>query len=349
MSNLLRSLKDLISDRQHNRILRLSFPNNDGPQCEFVVNKLDAFEGLSRDFKFTIEILSNDSTLALKDLQGKLMSVELVRQDGTLRYFSGYCFSFRLKSAGNISFYEAKLRPWLKYLSLRNDCYIFHEKTLNEQATDIFADYASIAKWDFRYCDNQVPMTDAVQYNETDYNYLNRRWESAGLHSFYEHSAEGHVLIISSNSTRAEPVDGDSDILFHRHAGSTEENSISEWSPVRKITPGRARVGTFDFKNPQPDNMSAPSLNEQGNILDIESYEYTGAYGFKEPNDGLRLAGLRISEMDAKGKLYEAEGNNTQVQPGRWCSLVDPSGRYPFGDNRDTNANKWLYAVLYGT
>ncbi|MET3129760.1 type VI secretion system secreted protein VgrG, partial [Oxalobacteraceae bacterium GrIS 1.11] len=349
MSNALSSLKDLVSARQHKRILRLSFPNNDGPQCEFVVNKLDAFEGLSRDFEFTIEILANDSTLALKDLQGKLMSVEMVQQGGTLRYFSGYCFSFRLKRAGNITFYEARLSPWLKYLSLRNDSYIFHNKTLSKQATDIFGDYAGIAKWELRHCADQEPMTEAVQYNESDHNYLNRRWEAAGIHHFYEHNAKGHVLIISANSTRAEPIDGNSDILFHRHAGSTEENSISDWSPVRHITPGRMRVGTFDFKNREPWNSSASSLNQQGRVPSIESYEYTGAYGFKHPGDGKRLSALRMSEMDATGKLYEAVGNNTYVQPGRWCSLVDRHGRYPFGDNRDINANKFLIVEVHHT
>jgi hypothetical protein len=67
-------------------------------------------------------------------MQGKLLSVELVRGDGSLRYFTGYVFSFsRKKSDGSITFYEAKLGPWLKYLSLRNDNYLFHGKTLREQ------------------------------------------------------------------------------------------------------------------------------------------------------------------------------------------------------------------------
>lgn len=109
MGNAIDSLKALISARQNNRILRLTFPNNDGPRCEFVVEKLDAFEGMSRDFEFSIEILSNSAKIELKDIQGKLLRVELVQKGGTLRYFSGYCFSFRLKRAENIAFMK---RSW---------------------------------------------------------------------------------------------------------------------------------------------------------------------------------------------------------------------------------------------
>lgn len=131
MSNVIQNLCELVSGRQHNRLLRLSFPRNDGPSAQMLVNQLDAFEGVSRDFEFAVEILSDNANLELKALQGKLLCVELVRQDGTLRYFTGYCFAFRLKRAdGAIAFYEARLGPWFKYLSLRTNNYLFHNKPL---------------------------------------------------------------------------------------------------------------------------------------------------------------------------------------------------------------------------
>lgn len=127
MRKTLRGLEQLLSDYQHARILRLTFPHNDAPLSELLVNKLDASEGLSRDFEFTVELLADNATLELKDLQGKLLCVELVRQDGSLRYFTGYVFSFRfVKTDGDVAFYEARLGPWLKYLSLRTNCMLFH-------------------------------------------------------------------------------------------------------------------------------------------------------------------------------------------------------------------------------
>ena len=88
MASYRRSIHDLIYGRQYNRILRLAFPNNDAPASQFLVNKLDAVESLSKDFEFTVELLSDDAGIALKEMQGKLLSIELVRQDGSLRYGS---------------------------------------------------------------------------------------------------------------------------------------------------------------------------------------------------------------------------------------------------------------------
>lgn len=343
MGNVVERLKDLISARQNNRLLRLSFPNNDGPRCEFVVEKLDGFESMSRDFEFTIEILSDNGKLELKDLQGKLLSVELVQKGGTLRYFSGYCFSFRLKRAENIAFYEAKLAPWLRYLTLRKDSYLFHDANLREQTGSIFSDYGAHPVWDFKVYGDDVAMTDACQFNETDSNYLHRRWEAAGIHYFYEHNEKGHKLVLGDHSIRAAPIDGDPEIRFHLHGGAEEADAISEWSPVRVIEPASVRLGAFDFKNPRPQEISLPTLNQQGGVFNVESYEYTGAFGFKTYDAGDRLVRLRLEEMEAAGKYFEASGNNSRVVPGRWFSLVDRFGKYPFDNGRTTKSlNEFL-------
>jgi hypothetical protein len=68
-----RSIHDLVYGRQYNRILRLSFPDNDAPPSQFVVSKIDATESLSRDFEFTVELLSDEADVALKEMQGKLL------------------------------------------------------------------------------------------------------------------------------------------------------------------------------------------------------------------------------------------------------------------------------------
>lgn len=77
MGNVIDRLKDLISARQINRILRLSFPNNDGPRCELVVEKLEAFESMSRDFEFTVEILSDIRCMGWATTLSRVMLIPL--------------------------------------------------------------------------------------------------------------------------------------------------------------------------------------------------------------------------------------------------------------------------------
>ena len=342
MSTILQSLQEIINARQHNRILRLAFPNNDGPECELVVNSLHAVEGLSRDFEFTIELLSDKASLPLKDMVGKLLSVALVQANGTLRYFSGYCFTFRLKKAGNVSYYEATLGPWLKYLALGKDNYLFHNKTLREQTESIFTDYAIHANWDLRLTGDDPTMTDAMQFRESDHNYLHRRWEAAGWHYYYAHTERGHKLVLSDDSTQADPIDGDPEIRFHRHGGSREEEAISEWSSMRQIMPSSVALAAFDFKHPVPRHISVPTANQQGSVADTESYEYAGAYGFKDGAAGDAQARLRMEEMEALAKQFRAATNNRHVAPGYWLMFADRLDANPFGYSGDASRNQFL-------
>ncbi|WEF32424.1 type VI secretion system Vgr family protein [Pseudoduganella chitinolytica] len=323
MPDAIQGLQKLLADRQHNRLLRLSFPNSDGPDAELLVNSLDAVEGLSRPFDYTLELLSDDAHIHLKDLQGKMLSVQLVRKDGTLRYFTGRVFRFSLKKVdGGLAYYEAKVGPWLNYLSLRKDNYLFHEASLYDQTASIFSDYGALPDWDWRVATPPKPMTDACQFDETDANYLARRWAAAGLVYWFEHTEAGHKLVISDGTTAAEPVDGDPEVPYQRHGGAIEEDGIGDWSPSRQLVHGSVALTSYDFKSGRPAVLSLPTLNQQGDVPVIESYEYTGAFGFKDLADGDALARLRMQEIEARGKQFEGAGNCRQMMPGRWFRLT---------------------------
>lgn len=325
MSSLSQTIQALAQGRQHNRILRLSFTHGDGPSATLLANRLDAVEGLSRDFEYTVEVLADDANIPLKDMQGKLVTVSLVRGDGSLRYFNGYVFEFRLaKTDGGVAFYTMVLRPWLAYLKLRKDSYLFHGKNLREQTGDVFADYGTHPDWDCRVQGTDEVVTMACQFEETDHNYLHRRWEAAGWYYWYEHTEQGHKLILSDDSTKSPSIDGHgSEVRFQRHAGTMEEDAIGEWTPVRAIVPGQVALSAFNFKQPVPALIDLPTLNQQGDVLMAEQYEYAGAYGFRNRKDSEAMALLRMEEIESRGKQFEAGGNCRFAMPGRWFRLSE--------------------------
>ena len=322
----------LLNDPQHRRILRLSFPHDDGPQATLLAQQLDASEHLSRDFAYTVEVLSDDAGIALKDVLGRMVTVELVRGDGSVRYFNGHVFDFMLvRTDGGFAFYRMVLRPWLAYLKLRNDNYLFHNKTLREQTETVFAEYGAHADWDCRVGKEDPTVTMACQFGESDYNYLHRRWEAAGWYYWYEHTATGHRLVLADDSTAAPPIDGPGpEIRFQKHGGAVEEEAIGAWSPVRRIVAGRTVLSSFDFKHPLPTTVDVPTVVDQGNVLHVETYEYAGAYGFRYRADGNARGQVRMEELEARCKQYEAEGNNRYALPGRAFRLTDHFGIDPY-------------------
>jgi len=317
-------LQALFDAHQKTRLLRMSFPRNDGPQAKLMVNRFHGTEYLSRDFEFTIEILSDDAAIELESMHGKLLCVSLVQADGSLRPFTGYVSSFKLvRTDGGVAFYEAVLMPWLAYTRLRRNNRLFHGQSLREQADTIFAGYDGLPAWEWEVAGEQPQLTMATQWDETDHNYLCRRWEAAGYSYRYEHSSEGHTLTVCDDTRAAAPIDGPSPgIRFHGAGGAAEEDAISGWSPLRQWASGQAAVSGFDFKNPRPIHADTVTIAEQGDIPQLEVHSYEGHYGFKHQSGAYQLTRLRMEEIEARGKLYEAQGNNRCVAAGRSFRLL---------------------------
>ena len=307
----------LNAPRQTNRLLRLKFPHDDGPAYALMVaNRLEAKEALSRDFEFRVEVLSDDPDLPLKSLMGKQVTIELVRDDGSLRYFSGHVFDFRfIKNDGGFAYYQMLLLPWMAFLRRRRDNYLFHRKTVREQTELTFADY-DMADWAPRHLGPDPQMTDACQFNETDHNYLHRRWEALGWHYWYEHRADGHTLVLCGDSTQAEPCTGSGQMSWE---GTTGVRRCGLWTfgGGRSVASTVYATSSFDFKQPRPMQASAPSMNQQGQLTRMEVYDYAGAYAFASQADGDDLALRRMEEMESAAKHFEATGDDDHGQCGR--------------------------------
>ena len=318
LSEITNALKALINgQRQNKRLLKLSFPNDDGPAGTLMVaNRLDANEGLSRDFQYTIEILSDNPDLALKDLMGKLVTVELVRDDGTLRYFNGYVFDFRfIKHDAGFAYYDMVLLPWLAFLRYRRDNYLFHGKTVEEQTALIFDQYP-MHDWEIKQLGPDEAMTDACMFDETQYNYLHRRWEAKGWYYWYEHRKDGHTLVLCGASSQAEPIDGKGQITWQGTSG-VNECGLWNFAAIRTVASTQYSAASFDFKAPHPRLAEVPTQNQQGKLPGMEIYEYVGAYGYKNQGDGQDFVRLRMEEIEAAAKHFDASGDDDHVQCGR--------------------------------
>jgi len=311
---------------QHDRLLRMHFPRDDGPDSILLPNRLSAHEEVSRCFRYDAELLSDNAQIPLKSMMGRMVTISLVREDGSLRYFNGYVTEFRfVRADGGFAFYHMVLEPWLAFAKLRKDNVSFHGKSVIELTELTFSHYRQ-ADWELHIIDDYPRLTCANQYDETDYNHLHRRWEALGLMYSYEHREDGHTLWLYDKSTLAQPIDptgidDSGEIPFRDKAGSLEDDGIREWSPKRCIGSGQTTLVSFDYKNPIAQCASAESLNNQGDVFSYEVYENTGSYGFRTHDDGEKLAQQRMDERDANTQTFEARGNDRTVQPGRFFKL----------------------------
>lgn len=345
-------LEQLISSvQQQNRMLKLTFPNGDVAQApQMVANFLNATEKFNQDFEFNIEVLSENSEIPLDDLIGKMACIECMRHDGSSRFFNGYVFSFRfVKNDGGFSRYEMILKPWLAFLKYRQDCQVFQELPLKDRSLQLFKNciYSDVL-WDLRNPDPET--TFSVQFNETDYNYLQRQWERAGWIYWYEHRADGHTLHIIDQTKTCAPVQSQNNELIWR--GNEAHNTgvgIIAFANRSQLNFNAYTSSSFDFKAPdQLQSEFTPSKVLAG-ILKLESYIYSGAYGFKDTDIGTKDLKLISDANTAADQTKYLSSNDAYAEIGRWFKLArfnssgDANNEFLITGIKHTAGNNYLF------
>ena len=90
-------------------------------------------EELSRLFVYHLDMLSENDSIAPKDIVGKTVSFSVKLLDDTERCFNGFVNKFSYRGTGDrLSSYSAEVVPWLWFLTRTADCQIFQQKTIPE-------------------------------------------------------------------------------------------------------------------------------------------------------------------------------------------------------------------------
>lgn len=316
--------------REARRRLRLHFPRGDAPAgTPLLVARLDAFEGLSRDFRFEVGVLAARPDIGLGAMLGRQVTVELAREDGTLRHFNGHVFEFRfVRNDAGWSHYAMTLLPWLAFLRLRRTSRIFHGRSVEEQTAALLAG-CDVADWRTERLPQEAPMTDAFQHEESDYNYLHRRWEERGWHYRWEHRADGHTLVLCGDAAASAPgIEGADGAIAWRGEGGLLAPGVTSFAAGRTLVATHYGASSFDFKAPRPARFEVPGVERQGSVPALEVHEWAGAYAFADAAAGEAHVRRRMEEIEATAGRFEAAGNDARVQPGRWFRLaghLDPA------------------------
>ncbi|AZF13710.1 type VI secretion system Vgr family protein [Pseudomonas sp. R3-18-08] len=307
---------------QNSRLITFDSPLP--PEQELVLESFSGEEGLSILFEYELQLLSNDATIELKKLIGKKVSMGITLADGSTKVISGHCSHFNHVGANaGVANYVAKVVPWLWILSRRRDSRIFHDKTVEDIVKEVFAYYLSLANHEFRLNRPLKPISYCTQYQESDLNFVLRLLQQEGLFFNFEHSQDGHRMIIFDDSLDAAPLPNQPTIRFHTASVTEEDDSITEWSSQRTFHSTRLSLKSFDYKQPNFSNqVQLQTVSKQGDVGQYEIFEYEGLYGYSDPQHGEQIARNRLEAMEVQGKTFQGKSNCRAMQPGYYFELT---------------------------
>lgn len=304
---------------QSGRPVLISTPIEEG---KLVFWKMTADEGLSKLFHYRLELLSEDSDIDFNQLLGEPLRVRLQNDNGEVRYFSGLISEMSYSGPlNNFEHYQVTLKPWLWFLTRTSDCRIFQNKTVPDIIKQVFRDN-NFSDFEERLSETYQSLEYCVQYNETDYEFVSRLMESAGIYYYFRHEDTGHKLILA-DSVDAHKNESQGSIKYYppENEERREEEHIFSWHSRASVQSGTYAVQDTDYHNPPAITSDKKSDSESHSLSDKERYEFHDYNS--NPDDTQRYARIRLEELKAASVLVSGEGNAIKLGSGRLFTLAN--------------------------
>jgi type VI secretion system secreted protein VgrG len=310
---------------------------------------MSGLEELGRLSEFRVQMLSTDSGLKVADVLGKPMSVTADRgDDGEVRHFHGVVTRFASTGrSGDLATYEATVHPWLWLLKRASNCRIFQEMSVPDIINQVCSTYGGMVALSATSLSGVYPAVPyCVQYRETDFDFVCRLLEGAGIYFYFTHDADKHTMVLADSYSAHLPIVGYDSLKFDvaTRSGAQAEETISVWSAGGEIQSSNYVLNDFDFE--KASSCASGALLATANIAAAfgqtayEMFDYPGNY--TAADDGNALARARIERLHGQCEQITANTNARGLFPGGLFTLAE----HPRDDqNRDYLVTSATYAI----
>jgi type VI secretion system secreted protein VgrG len=236
-------------------------------------------------------------------------------------------------------------------LSRASNSRIFQQKTVPNIVAKIFEEHGFSGEVDDSGLEagNYGKHDFLVQYHETDFNFVSRLMEQAGIYYSFRHGKDNHVLVLSDGPTD-ERVPGYETIRFVKGEsgqGALGEEHIDSLSVGLQVEPSVFVAKEFDFEKPRAPLLSRKSAPLAGSDAKLEVFEYPGHY--IDGGERNAYVGRRLEEQQLDYEAIEGTANARGIRPGARFKLSE----YPWAaQNREylvTSASYTLAVNDYTT
>src|SRR6266542_6239571 len=174
------------------------------------------------------------------------------------------------------SYYDT-LVPWLWALTRTSDCRIFQNLSVPDIIAKVFKDHG-FSDFANRLYGAFEPREYCVQYRETDFNFVSRLMEEEGIFYFFEHTADGHRLVVANSPQGHTDVPGTSTIVFDATATQASPSQVVyQWEKAQELRSGKYTLWDSNFQLP------GNHLEAQATILDSAAEMVAGQLEVRVP------------------------------------------------------------------
>lgn len=259
---------------------------------ELLVQSFEITESISEYMHATITLASKSPDITTDSMVGQGASL-LICRNKIFYSHSGIISEFQyIETNADLSIYKAIVVSQLWLLTQSNQYRVFQKISVPDIVKEVLKEYGLEKSAQFSVNKSNFPKQEYVaQYNESDYHFINRIMENAGLWFIIkeepvpfekiENAKFQDTIIITDNPDQFKSLTPDDKIRFNEHTGleTTKKGDVND--VIYKLVIGDHSVSSsvtvknYNYRTPDIDLKASKSIDD-GSTGTI--YEYGGLY-----------------------------------------------------------------------
>ena len=303
----------------------------------FDIREVTLEDGMSSLFTIEIVAVSTNPAVDFESIVGREAKFRVRSVEGGYGGTGSPCWSgivseihqLRSEEAG-VSTYHLSVAPQLWLLTQRSNCRVF------QQMTDLDVVRSILAEWGIQPAvEVSRPLKTRkyrVQYQETDFTFVTRLLEAAGITYYFRRGEEGSMLVLSDapekGQVREAPLDHVDEVV-------TGNLHATGFRASRTIRSGKMTFADHDHRLPNAPLLAEAAGSQHPVESRLESFSYLpGAFRFgnkgpkdtpfaddrgrtrTDPDEGKRLAEQAAFASAARAKSFSFESNALDLGTG---------------------------------
>ncbi|HJT16302.1 MAG TPA: type VI secretion system tip protein TssI/VgrG [Thermoanaerobaculia bacterium] len=306
--------------------------------------QFDGTEGMSTLFRYDVDVTTAPAhPLDFTSTLGTEVMVTITHGTST-RQLSGMCSRISETATADAITYRLELVPRVSLLGLGENSRIFQDMSVPDIISRVLRDGG--IDFQLSLAGSYKPRNYAVQYHESDFNFISRLMEDEGIYYFFTHGGSGHQLVIADNPAASAPLPAA--VNFVRPTPKPNAEGVLTWQKTQQVVPSLVTLRDFHFELPN-ENLEAskqvPAAVTVGTVVHrlalpvsagLEVYEYPGGYAkhFDGASDiqnvfaeSTRFADVRTQAVAATAIGIDGSANVPLLAAGSLFSLTGhPNG-----------------------
>ncbi|MDQ1832425.1 type VI secretion system Vgr family protein [Massilia scottii] len=286
-------------------------------------HRMNGTERLGRLPEYRLQLFSTNHAIRIDEVLGKSLTVRLTLADGKERHWNGIVTRFGVTGWNDkFAVYEATVHPWLWLLKRSSNCRIFQNRTVIEIVKEVCAApiYGGLADLSGKGLSGEYPkLPFCVQYRETDFDFVCRLLEHAGIYFYFTHDSSRHTMVLADSYAAHSTIAGYGALAFCGESGANaaDRESVQSWSAAGEIASGAYVLNDYDFEKAAASASGSLLVRARAAASTqplYELFDYPGTHATAQEGEALALG--RMESVHGQGEQVSAATNARGLYPG---------------------------------